>query len=63
MAKRKKTITAGNLVLTTLASMPLPRDPDHVRAEKSRVRCAVPDVQKNRVPYFFSLKSCISFRQ
>lgn len=40
MAKRKKTITAGNLVLTTLASMPLPRDPDHVRAEKSRCMSA-----------------------
>lgn len=40
MAKRKKTITAGNLVLTALASMPLPRDPDHVRAEKSRCMSA-----------------------
>lgn len=40
MAKRKKTITAGQLVLVTLASMPLPRDPDHVRAEKSRAMSA-----------------------
>lgn len=40
MAKRKKTITAGNLVLATLASMPLPRDPEYVRAEKSRCMSA-----------------------
>lgn len=40
MAKRKKTITAGRLVLVTMASMPLPRDPDHVRAEKSRCMTA-----------------------
>lgn len=40
MAKRKKTITAGQLVLVTLASMPLPRDADHVRAEKSRAMSA-----------------------
>lgn len=40
MAKRKKTITAGQLGLVTLASMPLPRDPDYVRAEKSRAMSA-----------------------
>ncbi len=36
MAKRKRSIRAGRLCLVTLASMPLPRDPDYVRAEKSR---------------------------
>lgn len=40
MAKRKKTITAGQLVLVAMASMPLPRDPDFVRAEKSRCMSA-----------------------
>lgn len=36
MAKRKRSIRAGRLCLVTLTSMPLPRDPDYVRAEKSR---------------------------
>lgn len=40
MAKRKKTIWAGRLVLTALSSMPLPRDPDSVRAEKSKCMTA-----------------------
>lgn len=37
MAKRKKTITAGNIVKTILYTAPEPRDSERARAEKSRM--------------------------
>ena len=37
MAKRKKTITAGNIVKTILYTAPEPRDGERARAEKSRM--------------------------
>lgn len=37
MAKRKKTITAGNIVKTILYTAPEPRDSERVRAVKSRM--------------------------
>lgn len=40
MAKRKRTIRAGNLVKTVIYTVPHPRDPDHVRAAKSRATTA-----------------------
>lgn len=41
MAKRKKVIQAGNLVLATIHTPPMPRDEAHVRAEKSKMSTAV----------------------
>lgn len=40
MAKRKRMIRAGRLCLVTLSTMPLPRDPDAVRAAKSHCTSA-----------------------
>jgi len=40
MAKRKKTITAGNIVKTILYTAPEPRDGERARAEKSRMTSA-----------------------
>lgn len=40
MAKRKKVITAGSLVKVVVYTVPQPRDPEHVRATKSRVSSA-----------------------
>lgn len=40
MAKRKKVITAGNLVKTVVYTVPGPRDSEHVRAAKSRATTA-----------------------
>ncbi|BDF69155.1 hypothetical protein CE91St41_01360 [Oscillospiraceae bacterium] len=40
MAKRKKTITAGNLVKTILYNAPEPRDGERARAAKSRITSA-----------------------
>ena len=40
MAKRKKVITAGSLVKVVVYTVPLPRDPEHIRAAKSRVSSA-----------------------
>lgn len=40
MAKRKKVITAGNLVKTIAYTVPQPRDGEHVRAAKSKMTTA-----------------------
>lgn len=40
LAKRKKVIRAGNLVLATIHTPPMPRDEEHVRAEKSKMTTA-----------------------
>lgn len=40
MAKRKKVITAGNLVKTIVYTVPQPRDSEHVRAAKSKMTTA-----------------------
>lgn len=37
MAKRKKTIIAGDLVLVSVYPMPYPRDKEHVRAAKAKM--------------------------
>lgn len=37
MRKRKKVIQAGSLVLATISTPPAPRDPEHVRAAKSKM--------------------------
>lgn len=40
VAKRKKVITAGNLVKTIIYTAPQPRDSEHVRAAKSKMTTA-----------------------
>lgn len=37
MKKRKKEVRAGNLVYAVISTPPMPRDPEHVRAAKSKM--------------------------